>query len=159
LVHCAVAIASAAELPVEAFFRNYQYNEAKLSPDGSCLAVLAPVRKRVGLVVVDLQKRGAHCVYADRTADVHWFQWANTNRLLFGFTKEGYGIGGLMAVNRDGGKLRTLVGVMEVAAFIQSGKNRATAIHPAMSHCSRKRIICSNELVLPCVIVRGKATA
>ncbi len=113
LVHCAVAIPSAAELPVETFFRNYQYNEAKLSPDGSCLAVLAPVRKRVGLVVVDLQKRGAHCVYADRTADVHWFQWANTNRLLFGFTKEGYGIGGLMAVNRDGGKLRTLVGVMD----------------------------------------------
>lgn len=108
-----LTLASQTELPVESFFKNYQYNEVKLSPDGNWLAALAPTKKRVGLVVVDLQKRAAQCVYADRTADVHWFEWANTNRLLFSFSKEGYLIGGLMAVNRDGSRLRTLVDVLD----------------------------------------------
>ncbi len=98
-----------AELPVETFFQDYHYNLAKLSPDGDSLAVLAPVRKRVGLVVVDLKNRTSKCAYADRSADVHWFEWANTNRLVFRFTKDAYLVRGLMAVNRDGSRLSTLI--------------------------------------------------
>src|SRR2546425_11557277 len=43
------------QLPVETFFRNFQYQEVSLSPSGECFAALAPFEKRVGLVVVDLK--------------------------------------------------------------------------------------------------------
>jgi len=47
----------------------------------------------------------------------------------------------------------------EVAAFIQSGKNRADGIRPAISYCSRKRTFGGSEAVMACVTARGKATA
>jgi dipeptidyl aminopeptidase/acylaminoacyl peptidase len=99
----------AAELPVETFFRNYQYNEVKISPDGNYLAALAPIKERVGVAVVDLATRKANWAYANRGADVHSFEWISTNRLIVGFTKEIYALGGLIAVNRDGSKISTLI--------------------------------------------------
>jgi len=96
----------AAELPVEAFFRNYQYNEVRLSPDGSYLAALAPIKERVGLAVVDLKTRVANWAYSDRSADIHWFEWVNTNRLIFRFSKDAHLVAGLIAVNRDGSHKR-----------------------------------------------------
>src|ERR1051325_3863341 len=105
----AAEVGSTAELPVETFFRHYQYYLAELSPDGSCFAALAPSKHHMGVVVVDLDKRQAHWAYADRGADVSWFAWANTNRLLFGFSKDGYAHGGMMAANRDGSKRAALV--------------------------------------------------
>ena len=109
LAQRALTSISASELPVETFFRNFQYEQVKLSPDGSCLAALAPAKERVGLVVVNLDKLAGKSVYADRYADVHWFRWVNTNRLVFSFNKDGFLLGGLIAVNRDGTKVRTLV--------------------------------------------------
>src|SRR5436190_9702547 len=88
------------ELPVETFFRNYQYNEVKLSPDGNFLAALAPMKKRVGLAIIDLNNRVANWAYTDVSADVDWFTWASTNRLIFRLGKDGYMWSGLMAVNR-----------------------------------------------------------
>src|SRR5438132_11951431 len=93
-------LAYAQELPVETFFRNYQYHEVKLSPDGNYLAALAPNRKRVALVVVDLNRRTANWAYANRNLDVSRFEWANTNRLVLWFSKDGYFAGGMVAVNR-----------------------------------------------------------
>src|SRR5438128_900169 len=102
----------AGELPVETFFKNYEYDQVRLSPDGNWLAALAPTRKkRVGLVVVDLEKRAAQFAYGDRTLDVAWFRWATTNRLLFGFSKDGYLERGFMAVNRDGSRPSQLVAI------------------------------------------------
>ncbi len=94
---------------METFFRNFRYNEVELSPDGSCLAALAPNKQRVGLVVVNLNQRKANWAYADRGLDIQWFKWANTNRLIFGFSKDGYRTGGLMAVDRDGQRPTALV--------------------------------------------------
>src|SRR5262245_49622755 len=96
-------------LPVETFFRNFQYNEVALSPDGNFLAALAPDKKRVGLVVIDLKDRKANWAYVDRSADICAFIWASNSRLLLWFSKDGYGRGGLMAVNRDGTKRTVLV--------------------------------------------------
>ncbi len=109
LIYCRPSCGT--ELPVETFFRNYQYTQAQISPDGTCIGVLAPVENRVGLAIVDLEKGKASWAYSDRTADVEWFEWANTNRLVFGLGKDGYGEPGLLAVNKDSTKPVTLVRV------------------------------------------------
>ena len=100
---------TARELPVETLFRNYQHAQARISPDDTCIAVLAPVENRVGLAIVDLQKNTANWAFSDRTADVEWFEWANTNRLVFGLGDDGYLKSGLLAVNKDSTKPVTLV--------------------------------------------------
>jgi dipeptidyl aminopeptidase/acylaminoacyl peptidase len=101
---------SAAELPVETFFRNHQYDEARLSPDGEFLAVLAPDANRVGLAVIDLKNNNVNWAFADRLADVHSFFWIKTNRLAFRLTHDGYPESGLMAVDRDGKHSTRLMG-------------------------------------------------
>src|SRR6516162_552398 len=63
---CVAKTAVTAELPVETFFRNYQYNEVKLCPDGNYLGVLAPDSNRVGLAVIDLNQHKANWAFADR---------------------------------------------------------------------------------------------
>ena len=106
------ALASAAcarELPVAAFFRNYQYREVSLSPDGTYLAALSPDKERVGLAITDLKDRRANWAFAQADADVASFVWATNDRLLFKLAKEGHTVRGLFAVNRDGSKQVALV--------------------------------------------------
>ena len=100
----------AAELPVETFFRNYQYNEVQISPDGACLGVLAPDADRVGLAVIDLRDHKANWAFADKMADVASFFWITTNRLGFRLSHDGYEESGLMAVDRDGKRAIRLIG-------------------------------------------------
>src|ERR1043166_4400577 len=107
---CLFTTSLATELPVESFFRNYQYNEARLSPDGEFLGVLAPDSNRVGLAVIDLKHKTANWAFADRLADVDSFFWLTTNRLAFRLTHAGYAESGLMAVNRDGKQATRLIG-------------------------------------------------
>lgn len=99
------------QLPVETFFRNFQYSAVQISPDGTCVAVLAPVENRIGLAIVDFQTKKANWAFSDSTADVEWFEWATTNRLVFGLGKDGYVSPGLLAVNKDGTQPVTLVRV------------------------------------------------
>src|SRR5215471_20746587 len=107
---CLATASLAAELPVETFFRNYQYNEAQLSPDGEYLGVLAPDANRIGLAIIDLKKRTANWAFADRLADVDLFFWLTTNRLAFRLSHDGYAESGLMAVDRDGKRSTRLMG-------------------------------------------------
>jgi dipeptidyl aminopeptidase/acylaminoacyl peptidase len=117
LVNACLASASlAAELPVETFFRNYQYNEARLSPDGNYLGVLAPDSNRVGLAVIDLKNHDAKWAFADRLADVHSFFWITTNRLAFRLSHDGYAEAGLMAVDRNGDRSTRLIGATGIRA-------------------------------------------
>jgi dipeptidyl aminopeptidase/acylaminoacyl peptidase len=113
-----VTASLARELPVETFFRNYQYNEARLSPDGDFLAVLAPDSNRVGLAVIDLKNKHANWAFADRLADVDSFFWITTNRLGFRLSHDGYAESGLMAVNRDGKEAARLIGAKGAMANI-----------------------------------------
>jgi len=114
----------AEELPVETFFRNYEYRDAKISPNGDYLAALAPDGPRVGLAIVDLKALKANWAAQPRVAnegspgvrqiDVSSFVWLNDDRLLFYVSEDGYAEGGLFAVNRDGTKLRALVAFHQV---------------------------------------------
>lgn len=102
---------SGGELPVESFFRNYEYAQVRISPDGTRLAALAPIKNRVGLAIINLDGRKANWAYAHRGADIRWFTWANTNRLLFSYSKNGYAISGLMAVDHDGKHAKELLDI------------------------------------------------
>jgi hypothetical protein len=125
LVSASLVTASlATELPVETFFRNYQYNEARLSPDGNFLGVLAPDSNRVGLAVVDLKNHDAKWAFADRLADVDSFFWITTNRLAFRLSHDGYPEAGLMAVDRDGNRSIRLIG----AKGLRSNLGRRLAV-------------------------------
>src|SRR5580765_848371 len=97
LIVCFTRWCEGAELPVETFFRNYQYDKALLSPDGNYLGVLAPDSNRVGLAIIDLANHQANWAFADRQADVADFFWITTNRLGFRLSRDNYMEGGLMA--------------------------------------------------------------
>src|SRR5688572_5386930 len=107
---CFAGVGWAAELPAATFFRNYQYAQALISPDGNHLGVLSPVSNRVGLAVIDLKNNSASYPFADRLADVDKFFWLTSDRLAFRLRHEGYAESGLMAVDRDGKRVKRLVG-------------------------------------------------
>jgi len=95
---------SAEELPVETFFRHYDYTEAWLSPDGACVGVLAPFRNQMELAIVDLEKNKASWAYT--ALGVSWFRWASTNRLIFGSDIGPFSV--MLAANKDGSQCVTL---------------------------------------------------
>jgi len=102
-------LSGAEQLPVETFFRNLHYSQAELSPDGKYLGVLVPAKKHLGLAIIDLKNRAATWACVDRGADVRWFTWATTNRLIFKLGEDGGNWPGLIAVNRDGTGPKELV--------------------------------------------------
>ena len=69
IVGSSAIISEAEELPVETFFRNYQYAEVKLSPDGNYLGVLAPNSNRVGLAIIDMKNQTANWAYCEINSD------------------------------------------------------------------------------------------
>lgn len=109
----------AAPTPVEAFYRNPDAGSAELSPSGRWLAVTSRMKdRRVGLVVLDLQHKGAGKVVAHYSdIDVGQFDWVGDERLVFdtidlsraqGEQKGGRGAG-LVMVEADGSLTRELI--------------------------------------------------
>jgi hypothetical protein len=76
------------------------------------------VENRVGLAIVNLQNHTASWAFSDRKADVEWFEWATPERLVFGLGKDGHVSPGLLAVNKDGSRLVTLVRVGAIAVSL-----------------------------------------
>ncbi|MBB3119738.1 alpha/beta hydrolase family protein [Pseudoduganella violacea] len=105
-----------AAVPIEAFFTNPEFSEARLSPSGNYVAAKASHNgQRMRLIVVDLQNNAAKVVAQFARADIRDFQWISDQRLLFNLTDRSVGQGdvahapGLFAVDRDGGNFRQLV--------------------------------------------------
>ncbi len=109
---------SPAQIPAEAFFKNPDVLEAKLSPSGKLLAITtAAGASRVALVVIELAgafKATRVALFSD--VDVVRFHWVNENRLIFSVADLEAGSGedrryapGLFGVNADGNQLRLLV--------------------------------------------------
>ncbi len=67
----------AAELPVEHFFKNYEFSNITLSPDGKHLAAIAPVGNHRNLVVMNLAKKTPRAVTSLSKMDIAGYQWAN----------------------------------------------------------------------------------
>ena len=72
---------TAAEIPVETFFKRAQYTSMQLSPNGERLAAVVPFRGRDNLVVIDLKTRTRKIVTGYEEFDVAQFLWINNNRL------------------------------------------------------------------------------
>jgi dipeptidyl aminopeptidase/acylaminoacyl peptidase len=99
---------TAKELPVEYFFKNYEFSQVSLSPDGKHLAAIAPVGSSRNLVVVDRSTMKPIAVTSLTKRDVSAYQWANNERLLFYVEEDGNESLALNAVNIDGSKPRVL---------------------------------------------------
>ena len=101
------AIAAAAPLPVETFFKRPQYGTPVLSPSGRYLAVTTPVNGRLNAAVIDLDDRKAVPITSFTTADVFSITWLNDDRMIVtaGDLQRGTGeppkYAGTFAVNRD----------------------------------------------------------
>ncbi len=98
------------------FFRLPDVLRPTLSPDGNHLAFLARSGSRLGLAVIDLDKRTSRIVATIPDADVVEHYWVNSSRLVFvtGNVFDAAGsvnpwrTGGLFAVDRDGSDARRL---------------------------------------------------
>ena len=69
------------DIPLEDFFKRAQYSEMTLSPDGSKLAALTPLKGRDNLVIVDLDKRTRNIITSFEKVDAAGIFWVNSNRL------------------------------------------------------------------------------
>ena len=101
---------------VQDFFRLPDVLRPTLSPDGNYLAFLARTDTRLGLAVIDLEKRTSRIVATLPEADIVEHYWVNSMRLAFvsGNVFDAAGAvnpgrtGGLFAVDRDGTDARRL---------------------------------------------------
>jgi dipeptidyl aminopeptidase/acylaminoacyl peptidase len=103
--------------PVEAFFRNAEFAEVKLSPDGRFLAAIARVEAAPdarNLAVVAIDSKKATVLTGYEKEDIRSFEWVDDERLLFKLdrdydsTSEMGEYLGTYAIQRDGSKGRVL---------------------------------------------------
>ena len=116
LSHAQMQRATAATIPVQDFFRLPDVLRPTLSPDGNYLAFLARSGNRLGLAVIDIEKRTSRMIATLPDADIIEHYWVNSTRLVFvtgnvfdaAGTVSPWRTGGLFAVDRDGGDTRRL---------------------------------------------------
>ena len=95
---------AAKELAVEHFFKNPDFSQLQISPSGKYLAALAPLFGHRNIVVMETADlRNAKALTGMNKYDITTFFWANDDRIVFTFDKEGEEAFGLYAVDRSGG--------------------------------------------------------
>lgn len=118
----------AAPAPIEDFFRNPEFAQVELSPDGTHIAAMAPVNDRQNIIVMNLETREIRPVTGITDQDVSGLMWATNDRILFFMDKDGNESLGIFAVNKDGSKPETLVAPAE--AQVNSGRFVVRAAFP-----------------------------
>ena len=104
--------AQAQEIPVETLFKKAEFGSIQLSPNGTLLAAVVPVKGRFNLAIMDMDKRSLTRLTGLDETDVAGYFWIGNDRLVFstadqqGF--ESRGDGGLYAINVDGSNPREL---------------------------------------------------
>lgn len=110
------AQAAAREVSFEDLARHDQYREARLSPDGRHLAVVAVIKDRPVLSLIDMQTLKGVNVYPRDGDDVIDFDWVSDRRVLYtiGLKSAGFdqpfSTGEIFGVNADGSGVTTLFG-------------------------------------------------
>jgi len=106
-----------AQVDLDAFLRNDQFEDLKISPDGQYLAATVPLEDRTGLAILRRSDNKITGTFAlGRHTHVGRFFWANDNRVLldatqkFGSIDQPYSTGELFAINADSGRSEILVG-------------------------------------------------
>jgi dipeptidyl aminopeptidase/acylaminoacyl peptidase len=105
---------NAKELPsVETYFKNPEFRNFALSPDGKTIAVLANLEGFMNIVVMDLDNPKPTFITKEER-DISSFWWVNDERILFEMNSFLFDqssqktAGGIFAVNKDGSKYRVL---------------------------------------------------
>ena len=154
----AQALAASANLPpassiaTQDFFRLPDVLRPELSPDGNYLAFLARGGNRLGLAVIDLEKRTSKVVATLPDTDIVEFNWVNSQRLVFvsGNVYDPVGsvspwrTGGLFAVDRDGTAARRLALPLGEGGSIIV-RPRFTRVAQTLNDGSDDVIVASNE--------------
>jgi dipeptidyl aminopeptidase/acylaminoacyl peptidase len=141
-----------ATVPAEDFFKRPDVFSPKLSPDGSQIGFLARAGNRLGLAVIDVEKRTSRMAATLPDADIVEFYWVNSQRLVFvsGNLSDPVGsvapwrTGGLFAVDRDGSDARRLA-----LPFGDGGaivvRPRVTRYLSSLTDSSDDIVVASNE--------------
>ena len=128
--HAQMQPATATAIPVQDLFRSPDVLRPTLSPDGNYLVFLARSGNRLGLAVIDIEKRTSRMIVTLPDADIIEHYWVNSTRLVFvtgnvfdaAGTVSPWRTGGLFAVDRDGGDTRRLA--------LPMGDGRSLIIRP-----------------------------
>ncbi|MEM1089342.1 MAG: S9 family peptidase [Pseudomonadota bacterium] len=106
--------AIAKQYSVEDFFKNAQYSQMSVSPNGKYLAALAPANNRRNLAIIDLKDRSqSKFITALEDQDVAGYTWVSNDRIIFGVDADGIEAISMYAVDRKGGRITTLINPLE----------------------------------------------
>lgn len=94
----------AIQLPVEDFFRGFEFHNAKLSPGGKHLAALRGSGTGMVLLTVELASFQSQVACSGEISD---YDWVSDGRLVV--QGGGQHFGGMIAVDRDGANVRKLL--------------------------------------------------
>ena len=139
-------------IPAADFFRLPNVLRPALSPDGNFLGFLSNSGSRLGLAVIDLEKRTSSIVATVPDADIVEFHWVNSQRLTFVtgnvFDPAGsvspWRTGGLFAIDRDATNARRLALPLGDGAALQM-RPRYTRVMTTLADGSDDVIVASNE--------------
>jgi len=121
-------------IPLERFFENPEYAQARLSPDGRAVAFLRPWEGVLNLWVQDLQTGARHRVTADRGRGILEFTWAYNGDLLYLQDRDGDENWRVYAVARQGGEPRLLTPGQGVQArFVRRHPNHPHTVLLALN--------------------------
>jgi len=106
-----------AQVDVDAYLKNDQYEQLKLSPGGEYFAATVPLEDRTALVIVQ-RTDGKVTNHFLMTRDTHVsdFEWVSDDRVVmsvaqkFGVLDTPYGTGELFSIDATGGRFRMLGG-------------------------------------------------
>lgn len=115
----------AEELPVDYFFKNPEFTQIQVSPDGTHIGAVAPVNGRRNLVVLDLDGMQAVSVtnLTGKQTDIAGYTWATNDRLLFFVDSDGNEAFSVYAVDRNGRNGRTLFEGAKGVTFFPTSMN------------------------------------
>jgi dipeptidyl aminopeptidase/acylaminoacyl peptidase len=132
-------------IPLEDFFRDFTFDEIKVSPDGSKVAALSKWKDHLNLYVIDLKTKRPTQLTGLTTMDVTNVHWIGNGRLIFTGIEDGYLTGGLFAIDADGRNSRAL------AASVKQQGNRGSYVYRAtdfLDYCGTSTdeiLVVSNE--------------
>ena len=143
---------ASSSIAVQDFFRLPDVFRPELSPDGNYLAFLARVGNRLGLAMIDLEKRTSKIIATLPDADIVELNWVNSQRLVFvsGNVYDPAGsvspwrTGGLFAVDRDGSAARRLALPLGDGGSIIT-RPRYTRVAQTLNDGSDDVIVATNE--------------
>lgn len=101
-----------AEIPVANLFHDFEFQEMELSPDGKTLAMTGPQKGRRNLAIFDLESRTPRWLTRLGDREVHDIRWFG-DQIVFRLVKDGYDMGAICAIDRDGSDQRILIHSIE----------------------------------------------